>query len=150
MKNIAYLILLLLSLLWLVGCNIDSSTDNSTKNDILENVYIKEIDRIDTEFDTVQHLFDLSEDVLKEIVPIDTNQVALDIGKKIIEEIHAEGKLFEYTLVSIAHSKEDNLWRFEYSIDQQNSNVDNLIDCGCLYVVIDGNQGALIKSWIEE
>ena len=28
--------------------------------------------------------------------------------------------------------------------------VDNLIDCGGLYVAIDGNKGALIKAWLEE
>lgn len=28
--------------------------------------------------------------------------------------------------------------------------VDDLIDCGCLYVAIDGAEGELIKAWLEE
>lgn len=52
--------------------------------------------------------------------------------------------------VSIVHSTEDNVWLFEYSIDQRNKNVENLIDCGCLYIAIDGNKGTLIKAWVEE
>lgn len=87
---------------------------------------------------------------MKEIETIDTNRIALDIGTNIIDEFHRNGKLSGYTLISITHLIEDNVWRFEYSIDQRNADIDNLIGCGNLYVAIDGNKGTLIKAWLEE
>ena len=116
----------------------------------MENVYITKIQRCNIKWNQIQFPINFSEDVLKIIKPIDTNQFAVDIGKNIIEELHRDSKLSEYTLISITHSTEDNVWLFEYSIDQRNVDVDNLIDCGGLYVAIDGNKGALIKAWLEE
>ena len=116
----------------------------------MEEIHITEIDRFNMEWDQVQFSINFSEMVLKEIEPIGTNDAALKIGTSIIEAIHKDGKLLEYTLISITHSTEDNMWCFEYSIDQQNIDIDNLIDCGSLYVVIDGNKGALVKAWLEE
>ena len=42
------------------------------------------------------------------------------------------------------------MWRFEYSIDQRNKAIDHLVDCGCLYVAMDGKEGKVIKAWLEE
>ena len=53
-------------------------------------------------------------------------------------------------MISIVHSTEDNVWRFEYSIDQRNKAIDHLVDCGCLYVAMDGKEGKVIKAWLEE
>lgn len=116
----------------------------------MEDVYITEIDRFNIEWDQIPFPIDFNEEVLQEIESIGTNKNAVDIGTNIIEEFHRDGKLSEYTLIAITHSTEDNVWCFEYSIDQRNKNIDNLIDCGCLYVAIDGNKGTLIKAWLEE
>ena len=144
------IILMILFLFWLVGCTNVSNRNNSMEKDIMEEIHITEIDRFNMEWDQVQFSINFSEMVLKEIEPIGTNDAALKIGTSIIEAIHKDGKLLEYTLISITHSTEDNMWCFEYSIDQQNIDIDNLIDCGSLYVVIDGNKGALVKAWLEE
>jgi hypothetical protein len=141
---------LLLLLFLLVGCSNVSNCNNPKENDIMQDIYFTEIDWCSIEWNQIQCSIDLNEDVLKEIEPIDTHRIAVDIGTKIIEELHRDGKLSEYTLISITHSTEDNVWCFEYSIDQQNVDIDNLIDCGCLYVAIDGNNGVLIKAWLEE
>lgn len=141
---------LILLLILLVGCSNVSNSNNLRENDIMEDIYITEIEWCSIEWNQIQFPIDFNGNVLKEIEPIDTNQIAIDIGTNIIEEFHRDGKLSEYTLISITHSTEDNVWCFEYSIDQRNVDIDNLIDCGCLYVAIDGNKGALIKAWLEE
>lgn len=134
----------------LVGCSNISNSNNPRENDIMEDISITEIARFNIEWDQIQFPIDFNEGVLKAIEPIGTNQNAVDIGTNIIEELHRDGKLSEYTLISITHSAEDNVWCFEYSIDQRNVDIDNLIDCGCLYAAIDGNKGELIKAWLEE
>ena len=134
----------------LVGCSDVSNSDHSRETEIIEDVYITEIEQCSIEWNQIWLPIDLNDDILKKLEPIDTNQIAVDIGTNIIEEFHKDGKLSEYILLSITHSTEDNMWCFEYSIDQQNVDIDNLLDCGSLYVVIDGNKGALIKAWFEE
>lgn len=147
MRKILPLILLLF---FLVGCSNASNSNRLNKDDIMKDVYITEIEWCSIEWDQIQFPVDLNEDILEEIKPIETNKIAIEIANTIIDEFHKNGKLSEYTLISITHSTEDNVWCFEYSIDQRNEDVDNLIDCGCLYVAIDGNEGELIKAWLEE
>ena len=126
------------------------SISNIGKTQTVGDVFITEIERFDIQWDEIELSFDLNENVLKEIKPIETNSCAVEIAENIIEDLNKEGKLSEYTLVSIIHSREENLWCFEYTIDQKNKDADDLIDGGCLYVAIDGNEGALIKAWCEE
>ena len=147
MRKILPLIFLLFLLF---GCSNASNSNNPKEKDIMEDIYITEIEWCNVEWEQIQFPIDLNKDVLKGIEPIDTHQIAIDIGTNIIEELHKDGKLSEYTLISIIHSTEDNVWCFEYSIDQRNVNIDNLIDCGCLYIAIDGNKGSLIKAWLDE
>ena len=141
---------LTLLLFLLVGCSSGSNSNNPRENDIMEDIYITEIEWCSIEWEQIQFPIDLNENILKGIEPINTNQTAIDIGTNIIEELHRDGKLSEYTLISITHSTEDNVWCFTYSIDQRNVDIDDLIDCGGLYVAIDGNKGALINAWVEE
>ena len=147
MRKITFLMLLIFLL---VGCSNISNSSIPKENDIMEDIYITEIDRFNIEWDQIPFPIDFKKEVLQEIESIGTNKNAVDIGTNIIEELHRDGKLSEYTLIAITHSTEDNVWCFEYSIDQRNKNIDNLIDCGCLYVAIDGNKGTLIKAWLEE
>ena len=143
------LIFMLLSFL-LMGCWDGSNDKKPRMYDIMEDIHMTEIRRCSIDWNQIQFPVNLDEDILKKIKPIDTNQIAIDIGTNMIEELHGDRKLSEYALVSITHSTEDNVWCFEYSIDQRSVDVDNLIDCGCLYIAIDGNKGELIKAWIEE
>ena len=150
MKRIILLIIFILSL---VGCGNNSNITTREENDLMkdsEEVHITEIDRFDVDWDKLEFNFKLEESVLKEIEPIDSKQAAIDVGTSIIEEIHRNGKLTDYVLLSITHSTEDNIWCFEYSIDQRNASPEELIECGGLYVAIEGNEGKLIKAWIEE
>ena len=116
----------------------------------MSDVSIVEIDRCSTEWDQIQFPVNLNEDVLEEIKPIETNKAAITVGTKIIEKLHKKAKYAEYVLIGIVHFTENNIWQFEYSLDQRNVGVEDLIDCGGLYVVIDGNEGTLIKSWVTE
>ena len=147
MRKVTFLILFIFLL---VGCSNIPNSSISRENDIMEDIYITEIDRFNIEWNQIPFPIDFNEDALQKIKPIGTNKNAVDIGKNIIEEFHKDGKLSEYTLIAITHSTEDDVWCFEFSIDQRNKNIDNLIDCGCLYVAIDGNKGTLIKAWLEE
>ena len=147
MKKILPLMLLLF---FLVGCSNVSNSSELNVDDIMEDVYITEIDWCGIEWDQIQFPIDLREDVLEEIKPIETTQIAIEVATTIIEKLHEKGKLSEYTLISIVHSTEDNVWRFEYSIDQRNKDIDHLVDCGCLYVAMDGKEGSVIKAWLEE
>lgn len=131
--------------------NSNVSHNNDSKNDeIIEDIYIGEIEWCGIDWNQIEFPINLNEDVLKEIKPINTKQMAVDIGKKIIDHFHRDGKMPEYTLISIIHSTEDDIWRFDYSIDQRNVDIDKLIDCGGLNVAIDGKKGTLIKAWVEE
>lgn len=147
MKKICPLILLLFLL---AGCSNVSNNGKPKENDVMKDIRITETEKCDIEWNQIQFPIDLNEDVLKQIKPIETNQSAVEIAKNIIEELHSEGKLTDYILISITHSTEDNVWYFEYSIDQRNHDVNDLIDCGALYVAIDGNKGSLIKAWLDE
>lgn len=147
MKKICPLILLLFLL---AGCSNFSNNSIYKKNVNMKDIHITETKRCGIEWEKIQFPIDLNEDALKQIKPLKTNQGAAEVAKNIIEELHRAGKLSEYILTSITHSTEDDVWCFEYSINQQNEDVDNLIDGGSLYVAIDGNKGALIKAWIEE
>ena len=116
----------------------------------MSSVDIVEIDLCGVEWAEIEFPVELSEDVLKEIKPITTKESALDIAQFIIEQLHKEGRMLEDTLLAIVHSTEDNIWRFEYSIDQLNVDADKLIACGVFYVAIDGSKGELIAAWVEE
>ncbi len=142
MKKIVPLLLLLFLL---VGCGRPLN-----KNEMAGNVKITEIDRFPIEQEPIQCAVELKEEVLQKIEPIVTNQNAVAVGTHIIEALHSGGKLPAYTLASITHSTENNVWCFEYAINQPNVDADNLIDCGGLYVTIDGNKRTLLNAWIEE
>lgn len=147
MKKICPLILLLFLL---AGCSNVSNNSKPKENDVMKDIRITETEKCDIEWNQIEVPIDLNGDVLKQIKPTETNQSAVEIAKNIIEELHSEGKLTDYILSSVTHSTEDNVWCFEYSIDQRNHDVNDLIDCGALYVAIDGNKGALIKAWSDE
>jgi len=124
--------------------NVASSTNSIVKEYIMEDIVIKEREHYSVNWDYIEFPVDLDEDILKEIKPIHSNKTAIDVGKNIIEKRHEKGSLSEYVLIAIVHSLEDNVWRFEYNMD------DDSILCGSFFVVVDGNKGTLIIAWIEE
>ena len=142
MKRIAIFTLLLL---FLVGCNSKLNGDGIVTDDI-----ISEQDWCGIEWDHIQFPIDLNDVIPKEKHPIETGQIAIDMATTILERLHKDGRYPEYSLTSIVHSTEDNVWRFGYSIDQQDNDVDELIDCGCLYIAFDGEDGQVIMAWLEE
>ena len=135
---------------FLAGCANVQYENYLHGNDVMEDVCITEIEQFSINWDLIEFPIDLDKNVLDIIEPIDTSQKALEIGTNIIEELHREGKMPEYTLVSITHSTKDDMWCFEYSIDQRNIDVEDLIECGGTYVTIDGSSGVLIRAWAEE
>lgn len=128
--------------------NNESSVLNS--EDLMKNVIVSEVDKYAKDYGKIEFPIEFDADVLSLINPIDTDEEAKIVAIDILEERHKQRKWLDYTLVGILHSTEDNVWRFEYSLDQSDVPVDELVDCSCVYVVVDGNSGELIAAWAEE
>ncbi len=141
--------MLLLALL-LVGCGSASDGNDPQQTDLAGNIRITETEQYRIHENQIQFHIDLNDSALEVIKPINTNQAAIDVGTSIIEGLHRDGRLSEYTLLSATHSTEDNVWYFEYALDQRNTDIDHLIDGSCLYVAVDGNKGKFIQAWLEE
>ncbi len=142
-------LLIMMIVLLLGGCSKNSNGD--APNDQRKDVSLTEIEWCGIDWDQIEFPVDLSEiEGVYDAKPIETKENAIAIGTVIIEEFHKKGKALEYSLLSIVHSTEDNIWRFDYSVDQRNVDIDNLIDYGGLHVAIDGNTGKLIQVWVVE
>lgn len=135
---------LLLLLIFITGCSC-APENSSLEGCAMKDIQFTEIDRFNFEWDRVEFPIELGEDALEKVTPINTTEDAVYIATSIIEELHNDGRMSEYILLSVTHSKEENIWCFEYSTE-----VDTLVECGGLYVAIDGNEGKLIKAWVEE
>ena len=146
MKKI-FLIFLLSSLLSLTGCGIVEFVNELGGNNSISDVVITETEWCDIEWDQLEFLIDLEEDVLEEIKPIETREDAIAVGTKIIKKIQQKGRYPGYELVSVCHYTEDNVWLFEYAV---NANIKNAIDNGGLLIAVNGTEGRLIKAWCTE
>lgn len=163
------LVLAILTLFTIVFCgcgkNTDSSTEVNTTKEVLtsektkeptETDYINatvpvfEVDKYSVDYERIEFPIEFEADVLELIKPVKTDEEAKRVAIDILEKRHKQGKWLDDTLVGILHSTEDNVWRFEYSLDQSDVPVDELVLCGCAYVVIDGNSGELIAAWAVE
>ena len=102
------------------------------------------------DYEKIEFPIEFEADVLELIKPVKTDEEAKSVAIDILEKRHKQGKWRDDTLVGILHSTEDNIWRFEYSLDQSDVPVDELVDGSVSYVVIDGNSGKLIAAWAEE
>ena len=100
--------------------------------------------------DSIEFPVDISLMFTKKSKPINSNQAAIELAMELIGECHKKGQFSDFTLLAIVHSEHDNMWYFEYSIDQQNENAENLVDCGNFNVAVDGSAGNIIRAWIEE
>ena len=148
-KKILSFTLSLVLLLFLTGCDI-LNHDITNEGDNMKTISVTTVSYFDAKSDDIQFYVELNEDILKDTKTIKTEHDAKIIAKSIIDQLHRDNRFLDYTLISIIHSIEDNIWCFEYSLDQIDTDPDELVDCGSLYVVIDGNKGELIQSWLEE
>lgn len=148
MKKTLLVTSLFLMLIIFAGCG-NHGKENGV--DISHDIPITEIERYSMENGNIQHPVDLREIHFTETrKPIKANRNAMDAAASVIEKCHEQGRFSDYTLMSIVHSTEDNVWCFEYAIDQRNTDAADLVDCGGFYVAMDGNDGTLIQAWIEE
>ena len=135
----------------LYGCS-NKGGNGEKMNDITkEEVSFVEIEQSGIDWDQIEFSIDLSTiDFFAEVKTIETKQDALIIGNNIIETCHEKNMFLDYTLLSIVFFKQDNIWRFDYSIDQRDRDIEEIEDCGNLYVAVRGRDGKLIKAWVEE
>lgn len=80
---------------------------------------------------------------------ISDKSTAESLGVEIIDTLHNAGHMCNYELLSIVHSVNTNEWRFEYSRPFESDNKYILLN-ECFYVVVDGNSGNIMMSWLEE
>ena len=85
-------------------------------------------------------------DCLNSRQPIVTFEDASAFGYTLLAGFHSKGMFETFSLCSIIHAVDSDKWVFEYSIDD----VQALVDCSVLYVIIQGYSGDIIAAWIEE
>lgn len=146
--------------LFLVGCGNNVGTlNNYEQNNVLntsEAFSMGKVDFMETElegvdWDKIEYSIDPKEiKILANGKPISTREDALSIGKAIIENCWSNNKFSDYVLLMVVHSTSDNIWCFDYSIDQRDKDINDLIDCGGFHVAIDGDNCELIKAWVDE
>lgn len=152
MKKLIIFIIPLMIGIGLIGCDNMDTQDSSNADIKKEEINFVERDYYEIDFDDIEFPVDLSDIVLPE-TPIHTKEDAIKVGQMIIDERHRNGKSIDEELGSIVHSKQDNMWRFEYgphelvSTTSDNITVINFYD-DALYVAVDGDTGKLIKAWV--
>ena len=150
--NKRFIILMSFVVCFICGCSLNRNDGANQSNiDKIGEPNIVEIEYSDIDWESIEFPVELDEiKTLSKNNKIKTKQDAITLGYNIIAECHENRKFPEYTLCSIVHSSKDNIWQFEYSLDQSDVSVYELIDCGALFVAIDGNKGTLIKAWVTE
>jgi len=156
MKKIAAA--LLLATMLLSGCKVSTGSEgrpnevpNTNEASNMEKVEFSEIESLGIDWDEIGLPVDPKEVILPANVnSISTKEDAIIIGQAIIENHWNNNRLLDHVLISVVHSTKDNIWFFEYSIDQRDKNVEELMECGGFYVAIDGNTGEIVKAWLDD
>lgn len=141
--------------LFLLACgeisNRETQNSLSTNGEINMEINFAELKWAGINWDEIEFPVDLNEfENSIEHEPILTKEEALKVGQSIIESCWKSNKFLDYSLLTVVHSTEDNIWRFDYSIDQRDKTNSTFLLCGGFYVAIDGSNGEVIKAWVEE
>ena len=140
MKKIIFLLIILCLLV--TGC------ENKMKQPEFTEIEWAGIDweQIEISIDTTEMEFDIDG---RTIV---SKEDAIEIGEIILEKFHEKNKFKTYVLLAVVHSTKDNIWRFEYAVDERDKNVEveNIIFGDVGYVAVNGDNCEIIKAWIEE
>lgn len=103
----------------------------------MENIEFTEIELLDIDWDKIEFPVNSREiEIPANVKSISTREDALCIGTTIIENCRSNHKFSDYVLVAAVHFTSDNIWCFDYSIDQHDKDVNDLIDCGGFHVAI--------------
>ena len=147
-----FLILMVLSvMISFPGCCGTANEGEEMGDAVTEEVAFMETEQCGIDWAQIEFPIDFSTmDCLTEAKPVETRQDARMMGEALIEECHEHHMFLDYTLLSIVYSRQDDIWRFDYSIDQRHTQVDELEDCGNLFVAVHGRDGKFLKAWIEE
>ena len=82
--------------------------------------------------------------------PIASEEEAREMGQEMLEAFWEKGKFPDFVLYGIVHFKKDDIWRFDYSVDDSELAEGAMLLCSVLYVAIDGSTGDIVQIWIEE
>ena len=79
----------------------------------------------------------------EDIPPFDSDLDAVCVGRTVIDSLHEQGLFQSESLFLVAHRDGEDLWLFSYASQP--------LELGfTLCVVINGREGALVSSWLEE
>lgn len=154
MKKLIIFIIPLMIGIGLIGCDNMDTQDSSNADIKKEEINFVEMDYYEIDFDQIEFPFDLN-DIDFDETPIHTKDEAVETGQKIMKELHKNGKCIDQELLSILHSKQNNMWCFSFSTPQElvSTTSDNktiiLLYDDTLHVAVDGNSGILIKAWVK-
>ena len=161
MRKIAFCLVLLI--FTLAGCQAPADESRSREESVLqgesasqESTVAQEIEVLKTQecdiaWEQIEFALDIDALGFDDIVErICSDEQAKEMARAIIERCHEKQMFPDWELVYMKHYTQDDFWLFGYSIDQSNTAVENLIDCGGFYVAIDGGKGTVIKAWMEE
>ncbi len=146
-----YIIIILLSILSVI-CMFSCAKETDRTGFLRKNVKVNNIVEYDIESETIEFEVDLDKEEYSSLIGgrIISDSDAFDAAIAILNHRQENGKLSDYELVSITHSTDNDLWKFEYSKNHIDTPDIDKVDGGSYFVVVEGSQGQLIKSWIEE
>ena len=102
------------------GCFDAENEEEKMGDAVMKEVKFIEIEQCGIDWKQIEFSIDLSTmDFWTEAKSVETRQDALMIGKTLIEKCHENNMFINYTLLSIVYSRQDDIWRFDYSIDQR-------------------------------
>lgn len=143
--------LLVLMIAVIISAVCFSACANGEKENDMEVPKFTETEWSGIEWEKIEFPIDSKEVVIpKNVKAISTKEEAINIGKAIIKNFWENNKFTNYILLTVVHSTKDNVWRFDYSIDQRKNTDGTYLLCGGFYVAIDGSNCNVIKAWVEE
>ena len=150
MKKLFTLLLAICMLFFCSSCaNTELKNDETTEKENISDThstYVFDIKNFyGTEWEKAELPVDLSGlTCFKNVKPIKTNQEAVNFANKILKEQQSFGKLPNYILFSVQYASNDNVWCFEYGINEPDT------DGGCLTVAVNGKDGSFISATAGE
>ena len=131
------------------SCNTSNSSNEKEPN--MQEPKFVEIEWAGINWDQIEFPIDPKEiEIPIDVKTISTKEEAIRVGEAIIKNCWKNNKFPDYVFLTIVHSTKDNIWRFDYSIDQRDKDVNDLIDCGGFYVAVNGINCETIKAWVDE
>ncbi len=78
---------------------------------------------------------------------ITNSEEAKALAFNILDQLNINNMFINYTVHTIIHYKNIDMWCFEYGDIQD---IETESECGGLHILLNGGNGSLVLSWIDE